>query len=57
MKICIFGNGFVGSTVAQFLISNTLHDITIVDPKYFDNDPADCITEADGIIIVSFTPP
>ena len=49
MKICIFGNGFVGSTVAQFSISNTLHDITIVDP-IFDNDPADCITEADGII-------
>ncbi len=57
MKICIFGNGFVGSTVAQFLISNTLHDITIVDPKYFDNDPINCITEADGIIICVPTPP
>ena len=57
MKICIFGNGFVGSTVAQFLISNTLHDVTIVDPKYFNNNPIDCIMDADGIIICVPTPP
>lgn len=57
MKICIFGNGFVGSTVAQFLISNTLHEITIVDPKYFNNNPIDCIEEADGIIVCVPTPP
>jgi len=57
MKICIFGNGFVGSTVAQFLISNTLHEVTIIDPKYFNNDPLECILDADGVIICVPTPP
>lgn len=57
MNLVIFGYGFVGSTVAEFIMSNCNHNVTIIDPKYFDNDPLDAILDADGVIICVPTPP
>ena len=36
MKLIIFGNGFVGNTIADHLEQNTANKIVRIDPKYFD---------------------
>ena len=55
MKIIIFGNGFVGSVVANNLEQNTTHDIVRIDPQYFDTKLADH-KDADGAILCLPTP-
>tara|TARA_B100001248_G_scaffold262730_1_gene261818 strand:+ start:31966 stop:32748 length:783 start_codon:yes stop_codon:yes gene_type:complete len=55
-KIAVFGCGFVGGTVADFLEQHDV-EVTRVDPKlYPENDPVDAIVKADGIIICVPTP-
>ena len=54
--IAVFGCGFVGGTVADFLLSNGVNVIKI-DPKYYPtNDPMDAIIDSDGIVICVPTP-
>jgi len=61
-KIAVFGCGFVGGTVADFLEQRERErlwkvDVTRIDPKlYPENDPMDAIVKADGIIICVPTP-
>lgn len=68
-KIAVFGCGFVGGTVANFLEHGLGYyskrekerlwkvEVTRVDPKlYPENDPTDAIVKADGIIICVPTP-
>lgn len=56
-KIAVFGCGFVGGTVADFLIANGV-DLVKVDPKlYPKNDPEEAVYTSDGIIIAVPTPP
>ena len=55
-KIAVFGCGFVGGTVADFLEQGGV-EVIRVDPKlYPENDPMDAIVKADGIIICVPTP-
>ena len=60
MKIAIFGCGFVGGTVADFLeetYEGNDTKIVRVDPLlYPEQDPQEAITNADGIIICVPTP-
>ncbi len=56
MKVAVFGCGFVGGTVADFLESkgNTVYR---VDPvKYPENNPLDAVIQCDGIVIAVPTP-
>lgn len=54
--IAVFGCGFVGGTVADFLLANDV-DIIKIDPKlYPTNDPLDAVMKSDGIIICVPTP-
>lgn len=57
-NLVVFGYGFVGSTVADFLKAETEHNVVIIDPKYdhFNNDPLQAVMEADGVIICVPTP-
>ena len=56
-RIAVFGCGFVGGTVANFLLANGI-DVVKIDPKLFpNNDPLEAILESDGIIICVPTPP
>jgi UDP-glucose 6-dehydrogenase len=55
MKIIIFGNGFVGNTVADHLEKNTKNKIVRIDPKYFDTKFSDH-KDADGAILCLPTP-
>ena len=61
-KIAVFGCGFVGGTVADFLEQRERErlwkvDVIRIDPKlYPENDPMDAIVKADGIIICVPTP-
>ena len=55
MKIIIFGNGFVGSAVADNLEQNTTYDIVRIDPQYFDTKFADH-KDASGAILCLPTP-
>lgn len=55
-RIAVFGCGFVGGTVADFLIASGI-DVVKVDPKlYPDNDPQEAVFESDGVIICVPTP-
>lgn len=55
-RIAVFGCGFVGNTVANFLLANGV-DVIKVDPKlYPNNDPLEAIYDSDGIIICVPTP-
>jgi UDPglucose 6-dehydrogenase len=55
-KIAIFGCGFVGGTVANFLEQGGV-DVVRVDPKlYLNTDPTKAIMDTDGIIICVPTP-
>ena len=54
-RIAVFGCGFVGGTVANFLLANGI-DVVKIDPKLFpNNDPLEAILESDGIIICVYT--
>lgn len=54
--VAVFGCGFVGSTVADYLESQG-HQITRIDPKFGGGpDPYDAIMDSDGIIICVPTP-
>ena len=53
MKLVIFGNGFVGKTIADSLEQNTSHNIVRIDPQYFDTEYND---NADGVILCLPTP-
>lgn len=56
MNIAVFGCGFVGGTVANFL-QNKNKTVTRVDPKLHpDVDPQEAIFQSDGIIICVPTP-
>ena len=55
MKLVIFGNGFVGNTVADHLEQNTTNKIVRIDPQYFDTKFADH-KDADGAILCLPTP-
>ena len=57
LKIVIFGYGYVGSTIADYMMSNCSHHITVVDPKFNDNDPLEAVQDADGVIVCVPTPP
>lgn len=56
MKIAVFGCGFVGGTVANFLEQKGTN-VVRVDPKlYPDTDPLDAVFKADGVVICVPTP-
>lgn len=55
-KIAVFGCGFVGGTVADFLSAGGV-EVIRVDPKlYPDTDPNQAILDSDGIVIAVPTP-
>ena len=33
------------------MMSNCSHHITVVDPKFNDNDPLEAVQDADGVIV------
>ena len=54
--IAVFGCGFVGSTVANFLDNGGI-DVIKVDPKlYPETDPKESAMNADGVVICVPTP-
>lgn len=56
MKIAVFGCGFVGGTVANFLENRNV-EVIRVDPKLYPNiDPVESVMYSDGIIICVPTP-
>ena len=55
-RIAVFGCGFVGGTVADFLLASGIN-VVRVDPKlYPNNDPLEAILDSDGIVICVPTP-
>ena len=55
--IAIFGCGFVGGTVADYLEQYTEHDVIRIDPaRYPENDKDEAIATADGFVIAVPTP-
>lgn len=55
--IAIFGCGFVGGTVADYLEKYTEHDVIRIDPvRYPENDKEDAKVKADGFVIAVPTP-
>ena len=55
-KIAVFGCGFVGGTVADFLEQGGV-EVTRVDPKLYPNtNPTEAIMNTDGIVICVPTP-
>ncbi len=55
-NLVVFGYGFVGSTIADWLRVNTEHTVTVVDPAHFKTDPQEAVVNADGVIIAVPTP-
>ena len=55
-KILVIGCGFVGSTVADSLEENTVHEIVRIDPKYYDTKLEQHL-DAHAAIVCVPTPP
>jgi UDPglucose 6-dehydrogenase len=54
--IAVFGCGYVGGTVADFLLANRNHVIKVDPVLYPDQDPIQAIMDSDGIVICVPTP-
>ena len=55
--IAIFGCGFVGGTVADYLEKYTEHDVIRIDPvRYPENNKEEALEKASGVVIAVPTP-